>query len=59
MKRAQALMRLGVTEDDLRTAERLFAELPVGDGVSCFFGKNYTTTQHCLISNSSQEYVYN
>lgn len=28
MKRAQALLRLGVTEDDLKVAEKLFRELP-------------------------------
>ncbi|KAG5188817.1 hypothetical protein JKP88DRAFT_303608 [Tribonema minus] len=31
MKRTQALLRLGVTEDDLKVAERLFAELPGGE----------------------------
>eukprot|EP00953_Heterococcus_sp_UTEX-ZZ885_P013027 7447-Heterococcus_DN1.PRE.3 len=49
MKRAQALMRLGVTEDDLRTAERLFAELPVGDGVSCCF-------QRTILFHNTVEY---
>jgi hypothetical protein len=33
MKRTQALIRLGVTEEDLKVAERLFAELPGGDEV--------------------------
>jgi hypothetical protein len=56
MKRAQALMRLGVTEDDLRTAERLFAELPVGDGVSCCFQRTilfHNTVEYPSVSRGS------